>query len=83
MHTGTKKGFHYETPYLLSGTGGEIRTPDQLVRSQLLYPAELHPHFLSYLLFHIAHHLPDQLARGQRLYPAELILRYGEANINN
>jgi len=34
-------------------------------------------------LFHIAHHLPDQLARGQRLYPAELILRYGEANINN
>lgn len=23
---------------------GEIRTPDQLLRRQLLYPAELHPH---------------------------------------
>tara|TARA_B100000614_G_C14270031_1_gene378857 strand:- start:201 stop:470 length:270 start_codon:yes stop_codon:yes gene_type:complete len=26
------------------GTPGEIRTPDQLVRSQLLYPAELRAH---------------------------------------
>ena len=26
---------------LRNGTPGEIRTPDQLVRSQLLYPAEL------------------------------------------
>ena len=26
---------------LFSGAPGEIRTPDQLVRSQVLYPAEL------------------------------------------
>ena len=29
---------------LEDGTPGEIRTPDQLVRSQLLYPAELRAH---------------------------------------
>ena len=27
-----------------SGAGEGIRTPDRLVRSQVLYPAELHPH---------------------------------------
>ncbi len=26
------------------GAGEGIRTPDRLVRSQVLYPAELHPH---------------------------------------
>ncbi len=26
------------------GAAGEIRTPDNLVRSQVLYPAELRPH---------------------------------------
>ena len=30
--------------YILNGGDGKIRTPDQLVRSQLLYPTELHPH---------------------------------------
>ena len=30
------------------GAPGEIRTPDQLVRSQLLYPAELRAHDLYY-----------------------------------
>ncbi len=29
-----------------SGAGGGIRTPDQLVRSQLLYPAELRAQFV-------------------------------------
>jgi hypothetical protein len=28
----------------LNGDAGEIRTPDQLVRSQLLYPTELQRH---------------------------------------
>ncbi len=28
------------------GAAGEIRTPDTLVRSQVLYPAELRPHFI-------------------------------------
>ena len=28
-----------------NGAGGGIRTPDRLVRSQVLYPAELHPRF--------------------------------------
>ena len=36
-----KTGFN--RPYLF-GAPGEIRTPDQLVRSQLLYPAELQEH---------------------------------------
>ena len=30
-----------------SGAGGRIRTPDLLVRSQMLYPAELHLHSVS------------------------------------
>ena len=29
----------------LIGAAGGIRTPDSLVRSQVLYPAELRPHF--------------------------------------
>ena len=28
----------------ICGVDGEIRTPDQLLRRQLLYPSELHPH---------------------------------------
>ena len=28
-------------PFLFSGAPGEIRTPDHLVRSQVLYPTEL------------------------------------------
>ena len=28
------------------GAAEEIRTPDPLVRSQILYPTELQPHFL-------------------------------------
>ena len=35
-----KKGPRNETP-LSFGAPGEIRTPDRLVRSQVLYPAEL------------------------------------------
>ena len=33
-----------DTTKIEFGTPGEIRTPDQLVRSQLLYPAELRAH---------------------------------------
>ena len=29
--------------YVKNGGDGKIRTPDQLVRSQVLYPTELHP----------------------------------------
>ena len=35
-----KKGVH-RTPFFISGAPGEIRTPDPLVRSQVLYPTEL------------------------------------------
>ena len=42
----TKKGSLW-LPFLF-GTPGEIRTPDQLVRSQLLYPAELRAHLANY-----------------------------------
>jgi hypothetical protein len=36
-----KKGFLDEEPDFICGAPGEIRTPDRLVRSQVLYPAEL------------------------------------------
>ena len=35
----------------LVGAPGKIRTPDPLVRSQVLYPAELQAHSLSILYF--------------------------------
>ena len=35
-----KKGPRWD-PFFISGAPGEIRTPDRLVRSQVLYPAEL------------------------------------------
>ena len=38
------------TSPFLNGAPGGIRTPDQLVRSQLLYPAELRALGLSFLL---------------------------------
>jgi hypothetical protein len=34
----------------LNGAPGEIRTPDPLVRSQVLYPAELRAHNLKDLI---------------------------------
>ncbi len=34
-----------------NGAPGEIRTPDPLVRSQVLYPAELRAHCLSLLYY--------------------------------
>tara|TARA_R100001143_G_C3355749_1_gene132206 strand:- start:959 stop:1162 length:204 start_codon:yes stop_codon:yes gene_type:complete len=34
-----------------NGAPGEIRTPDQLVRSQLLYPAELQARGLHFTLY--------------------------------
>jgi hypothetical protein len=40
----TKMPHSYEQGILLFGAPGEIRTPDQVVRSHLLYPAELRVH---------------------------------------
>lgn len=31
-------------PFIISGAPGETRTPDHLVRSQVLYPTELRAH---------------------------------------
>jgi hypothetical protein len=31
-----------------NGADGRIRTSDRLVRSQVLYPAELHPHIICF-----------------------------------
>jgi hypothetical protein len=36
---------------MIIGTPGEIRTPDQLVRSQLLYPAELRAHDGKWIIY--------------------------------
>ncbi len=38
------------TPFYLFGAPEEIRTPDPLVRSQVLYPAELRAHARHYSL---------------------------------
>jgi hypothetical protein len=35
-------------PELIDGAPGEIRTPDRLVRSQVLYPTELRAHIGNY-----------------------------------
>ena len=40
-----KKSPVHRPGFFASGAHGEIRTPDRLVRSQVLYPAELHAHF--------------------------------------
>ena len=57
------------------GTPGEIRTPDPLVRSQVLYPAELRAQIdLNGAPEEIR--TPDPLVRSQVLYPAELRARH-------
>ena len=40
----TNKTFRF---FILNGADGRIRTSDRLVRSQVLYPAELHPQRVS------------------------------------
>ena len=40
-----KKGPNKWGPFYLFGAPGAIRTPDRLVRSQVLYPAELQAHW--------------------------------------
>ena len=42
-----------ESIIFLIGTPGEIRTPDPLVRSQVLYPAELRAHSLIKIIIEI------------------------------
>ena len=58
----TKKLVASDTTLATSGTAEGIRTPDLLVRSQTLYPAELQPHTVLRLLIAdssiiLAHHL--------------------------
>ena len=49
MQTGTFGIWDFE----INGAGEGIRTPDRLVRSQVLYPAELHPHRCKILMVNI------------------------------
>jgi|GEM_PF-1927560 hypothetical protein len=42
----TEKGFRFKGSLLNNGARGRIRTSDRLVRSQVLYPAELHAHLV-------------------------------------
>jgi hypothetical protein len=59
----------------LNGARGRIRTSDRLVRSQVLYPAELHAHSNITLIDYGADgriRTSDRLVRSQVLYPAEL-----------
>jgi hypothetical protein len=46
------------------GAPGEIRTPDQLVRSQLLYPAELQAHLEGVIIYTIARSGRPELAHS-------------------
>ena len=54
-------GYAFESPRMKKYASGETRTPDPLVRSQMLYPAELRMHiFLLYgkeMFFSIFTHL--------------------------
>ena len=43
----------HDLEYTQFGTPGGIRTPDLLVRSQTLYPAELRAHILHEPFYHI------------------------------
>ena len=47
----TKKLVASDTTLATSGTAEGIRTPDLLVRSQTLYPAELAAHFLTLIYY--------------------------------
>ena len=52
------------------GVPGGIRTPDLLVRSQSLYPAELQAHRFSqrYILYHALNHLSSVFSKKIRLF---------------
>ena len=75
-----------------NGAPGEIRTPDRLVRSQVLYPTELRARFTFIVLTGITARTvfqtgapgeirtPDRLVRSQVLYPTELRARRQERN---
>ncbi|MEY4329899.1 MAG: hypothetical protein RL609_647 [Bacteroidota bacterium] len=41
-----------------NGAGGGIRTPDQLITNQLLWPAELHRHCFTYKTYNISKNRP-------------------------
>ena len=56
------------------GAPEEIRTPDHLVRSQVLYPAELRAQ-IDLIGAPEEIRTPDPLVRSQVLYPAELRAR--------
>ena len=47
--TSSKNTKTYLRKFIKNGAGEGIRTPDRLVRSQVLYPAELHPPRYSYV----------------------------------
>ncbi len=44
MKTRKRKGFQFLESLIRYGAHGRSRTSDRLVRSQVLYPAELHAH---------------------------------------
>ncbi len=82
----TKKPRNCEA-FSISGASWRIRTSDRLVRSQVLYPAELRTRSFRYRISSISGHYPlisgaswrirtsDRLVRSQVLYPAELRTR--------
>ena len=52
----------------LFGVPGGIRTPDLLVRSQSLYPAELQAHSQQYLFYHVLHEKSRQVNKIVKLH---------------
>ena len=67
---------------MIIGAPEEIRTPDPLVRSQVLYPAELRAHIPFEIGAPEEIRTPDPLVRSQVLYPAELRARERYYNLN-
>ena len=62
---------------MIYGAHGEIRTPDRLVRSQVLYPAELHARNSFIIFLHVTNEpeVRSLISSPQRFYLALLHLR--------
>ena len=62
------------------GAPEEIRTPDPLLRRQLLYPAELQAHGRGSKIRTYDHSLPKRVRYQTALYPGEMNLKVLEIN---
>ena len=77
------KDSHPKLKTMLNGAPGEIRTPDRLVRSQVLYPAELQARGRGSKIRTYDHSLPKRVRYQTALYPGVQILKFIEKISND